>query len=181
MQTNIAATKACLRRRRDNYMHRSTFAYPADVQSVARQPTDPNMYWVEHALDGRIVRFHAYADECEDVGRAIDHQGWYCDGDSGYLYGLMRGAVFLLTHGRYVAGYVHGESRRKGFTEVTGLNGATIDLHNTFDNARDAALMADEHARIAAEREREYQEQCEAEQREADELETMQALCDLTA
>ena len=121
-------------------MHRSTFAYPADVQSVARQPTDPNMYWVEHALDGRIVRFHAYADECEDVGRAIDHQGWYCDGDSGYLYGLMRGAVFLLTHGRYVAGYVHGESRRKGFTEVTGLNGATIDL--LVNNAGAAAMNA---------------------------------------
>lgn len=181
MQTNLAATKARLQRRRDNYAKRSAFAYPTDVQSVTRQPSNPNMYWIEGALDGRIVRFHAYADKCENVGRAVDHQGWYCDNEGYGFSGLMRGAVFMLTHGRYVAGYVHGESTRRGFAEMSGTNGATIDLHNTFDNARDAALMADEYARIAAEREREYQAQYEAEQREADELETMRALCDLTA
>ena len=82
-----------------------------------------------------------WADDVE--GAHISHSGWFTDdyGDSEKI----RGIVVLLPHGRYMAGWSMGEGMAS--TLEPGL----------FDAIDEAAQMADEHARVAAENEREYQ------------------------
>jgi hypothetical protein len=82
-----------------------------------------------------------WADDVE--GAHISHSGWFTDdyGDSEKI----RGIVILLPHGRYMAGWSMG----KGMA-------STIEP-GVFDAIDEAAQMVDEHARIAAENEREYQ------------------------
>lgn len=78
---------------------------------------------------------------CDDVSEArIGHTGWFCDVDQG---NKARGIVGMLTHGRYIAGWMSDNDERVYFDEV-------------FDNEVDAARMADEHARVIAEQESEY-------------------------
>ena len=82
-----------------------------------------------------------WADDVE--GAHISHSGWFTDD-----YGTgdkIRGIVILLPHGRYMAGWSMG----KGMA-------STIEP-GVFDDIDDAARMADEHARVAADNEREYQ------------------------
>ena len=81
-----------------------------------------------------------WADEACD---SIQHSGWFTDdyGDSEKI----RGIVILLPHGRYMAGWSMGEGMA-----------STIEP-DVFDDINDAAHMADEHARVAADNEREYQ------------------------
>lgn len=50
-----------------------------------------------------------------------------------------------MTHGRFIAGY------------HWSCNDERVYFNEIFDNTRDAALMSDEHARVIAEREMEYQ------------------------
>ena len=88
-----------------------------------------------------------WADDVE--GAHISHSGWFTDdyGDSEKI----RGIVVLLPHGRYMAGWSMGEGMA-----------STIEP-GVFDDIDDAARMADEHARVAADNEREYQAQQETE------------------
>ena len=87
-----------------------------------------------------------WADDVE--GAHISHRGWWIDD---YRDGKIRGIVVLLPHGRYMAGWSMG----------TGM-ASTIEP-GVFDDIDDAARMADEHARVAADNEREYQAQQETE------------------
>lgn len=91
-----------------------------------------------------------WADDVE--GAHISHSGWFTDdyGDSEKI----RGIVILLPHGRYMAGWSMG----KGMA-------STIEP-GVFDDIDDAARMADEHARVAADNAREYQAQQETENEE---------------
>ena len=82
-----------------------------------------------------------WADDVE--GAHISHSGWFTDD-----YGTgdkIRGIVVLLPHGRFMAGWSMGEGMA-----------STIEP-GVFDAIDEAAQMADEHARVAAENEREYQ------------------------
>lgn len=70
------------------------------------------------------------------------HTGWYTDE---FHDDTAVGIVASLPHGRFLAGYRWTcNDERVYFSEV-------------FDNEHDAAYMADEHARVFAEREREFQ------------------------
>lgn len=82
-----------------------------------------------------------WADDVE--GAHISHSGWFCDeyGDGDKI----RGIVILLPHGRFMAGWSMG----KGMA-------STIEP-GVFDDINEAAQMADEHARVAADAEYEYQ------------------------
>ncbi len=75
-----------------------------------------------------------FADEVEGV--RIDHTGWFCDDEQNEK---ARGIVAKLPHGRFLAGYAMEDSGQRVYF---------LDIH---DSARDAALMADEHARVIAE------------------------------
>lgn len=96
----------------------------------------------------------------------IDHQGWYADDDGGCMHGTYRGQVWRLPSRRGIALHV------AGFIEPnTGC--AILDASRgklrTFELSCDAALAADELARIHAERDREFQTiadaECQAEDR----------------
>lgn len=81
-----------------------------------------------------------WADEIADE---IEHKGWFTDpeGDGDTI----RGVVFFLTHKRgCLAGWSMGE-------EMASL----IDTSDTYDCPTDAAMVANEMARDAAEEERE--------------------------
>ena len=80
---------------------------------------------------------------CDEACDSIQHSGWFTDeyGDSEKI----RGIVVLLPHGRYMAGWSMGEGMA-----------STLEP-GVFDAIDEAAQMADEHARVAAENEREYQ------------------------
>lgn len=91
------------------------------------------------------------ADEISGAG--IRHNGWYSDQ---YQDQTIRGIVAMLPHGRFLAGYAMGEHMA-----------AAIDA-DIYSDIVDAARMADECARIAAEREMEYQLQMAADDAAAD-------------
>lgn len=124
--------------------------------SYTAQPNRPAVYYVEY----RAVRFVDHADNLVRLG----HKGWFTDDD--FQEDVMRGVVCALPardgQRRLVAGY-----------EYTGGDdsGATLFFDQLFDDEKDAARMADEHARVAAESEREYQaeERAKAEAEEAEE------------
>lgn len=112
--------------------------------------------WYTH--DANAIARMEYADKCEG---GPDHQGWYShhEGLSGRDgSGIVRGIVGRLSHGRMIAGYYWGDNgQHVWFPEVfTGENAE-----------RDAARMADEHARIFA-------EVCQEDSRLFDEFQTLQ-------
>lgn len=92
--------------------------------------------WYTHGDAG--LRGQRYADE---VVR-LSHKGWFCDAHQDEK---ARGVVALLTHGRYIAGYEGGA-------------GETVYFDKVHTDESDAARMADEHARVHAEQEKEYNE-----------------------
>lgn len=97
---------------------------------------------------------------CDDIGvRGIDHRGWFTDDMQDEK---VRGIVASLPHGRFLAGY------------ITSVNDERVYFPDIFDDEKDAARMADEHARIAADNEREWRERDDAEQREAEQREREQ-------
>lgn len=69
------------------------------------------------------------------------HTGWFSDADCSET---LHGMVASLPHGRFIAGY-----------HMT-MNGEQVWFDEVFDDVADAARMADEHARVQAEKEREY-------------------------
>lgn len=81
---------------------------------------------------------------CDEVaGMHISHNGWYCDrfGDQ-----TIRGIVVRLPHGRFLAGWSMGERM------ASAVDG-TI-----YTDEVEAAYAADEEARVAAEKQIEYEE-----------------------
>lgn len=87
----------------------------------------------------------------DNAAQSIHHTGWYTDeyGDGDTI----RGLVFRLPHNRgFLAGWSMGEGM------------ASIVAYEVYPDEVSAALAADDIARYAAEREREYRE---AEEEEA--------------
>lgn len=84
-------------------------------------------------------QFRNERDACQIV--RLGHTGWYTDVDEGET---AIGIVAGLSHGRFIAGY-----------RLT-MNDERVYFSELFDNEREAAHMADEHARIIGERESEY-------------------------
>ena len=132
-------------------------AYANDIwPAYTAQPNRPGVYYVEY----RAIRFVDYADKLAN----LRHTGWFTDDD--FQDDTMRGVVCALParngERRLVAGYEYNGGDDKG---------ATLFFDTLYDDAEDAARMADEHARVAAESEREYQaeERAKAEAEEAEE------------
>ena len=88
---------------------------------------------------------------CDDIDSSIRHTGWWFDDECDEK---IRGIVILLPHGRYMAGWSMGEHM------------ASAIEPGIFDDIDEAARMADEHARVAADNECEYQESQETENEE---------------
>lgn len=98
--------------------------------------------WYSHA--GQNFRNERY---CDEVHSSIEHTGWYCDV---HQDSKARGIVANLPHGRYISGYELSDSeQRVYFPEI-------------FSCEVDAARMADEHARIVADGDRDYDEKFQA-------------------
>lgn len=72
--------------------------------------------------------------------------GWYLDRE--FMDETVHGVVYQLPHGRFIAGYADPHNDGPACLDVTTIH----------DNESDAERMADEHARIMAEHESEYQE-----------------------
>jgi len=90
----------------------------------------------------------------DDVYRDIGHTGWFCDE---YQDNKIRGIVLRVPHGRgFLAGWSMGEHMA-----------STIEGEIHADET-EAALIADEHARRAADNERECQAQRRAEEEQAE-------------
>lgn len=100
--------------------------------------SERGMYWVSAGN----LRCAGHADELT----SLQHTGWYLDE---FQEETARGVVYRLPHGRFVAGYDFS---------YDGDPGATLDFSATYDDAGEAARVADSLAENAAEREREYQE-----------------------
>lgn len=100
--------------------------------------------WVTH--DGPAFNRERFADEVIN----LRHTGWYTDSEC--MNGTYRGLVAYLSRGRWLAGYYSSD------------NGERVYFHGVHDSERDAAHMADEHARVSAERESEYQDRYRAAQ-----------------
>lgn len=90
----------------------------------------------------------------------IDHQGWYADDDSGCLNGTYRGQVWRLPSRRGIALHVAGFIEPNAGCAILDASRGKL---RTFELAHDAALAADELARIHAERDREFQSIADAE------------------
>lgn len=136
------------------------------------RPADSPVYFEsERHAAAAGFRFVGYSDEL--VHTRDRHTGWYADEFCGSTY---RGAVFQLATGRhgamrFVGGYQ--ESDNGGFVvDVRGRgvvysetvadpwdrqNYRSCSTLRSFDSVAEAAGAADESARIAAERERDYQ------------------------
>lgn len=72
----------------------------------------------------------------------LPYTGWF--GDTEHQEKLYRGIVASLPHGRFIAGYESDD------------NGERVYFSGVYDDEREAAHIADEHARIVAEQEDEY-------------------------
>lgn len=94
--------------------------------------------WYCHT--GPQFRDERFAHECEG---GPSHTGWHTNSDGETFRdgsGLARGIVGRLTHGRFIAGYWWGD------------NGERVYFPEVFTDEADAAAMADEHARVFAEK-----------------------------
>lgn len=99
--------------------------------------------------------WHSHAGECfrnerdaHDVRATRDrHTGWFTDTDRSEL---AIGIVAGLSHGRFIAGY------------RWTCNDERVYFPEIFDDEKDAARMADEHARVFAESAREDSERFDA-------------------
>lgn len=109
--------------------------------------SDGTPVWYTHV--GAEFRGEQFADECEDAPRYIrENRGWYTDGPE--MNETARGIVARLPHGRYIAGY------------YLSMNGERVYFPDVHDCEREAAIAANEHARVIGERESEYQERFQA-------------------
>lgn len=127
------------------------------------------MRWIE---DGTFRERHrAWADDVAKAAgryRTIAHRGWYMGEPDLGDDSVYRGCVIMLPHGRFIAGY-----RECGTPWGAEEDSRTcVDVGHVFTCEYEAAQWADECARVAAERESEYQqaerERMEREEREAE-------------
>lgn len=81
---------------------------------------------------------------CDDIARSIRHTGWYTDEDG--AADKIRGIVMRLPRSR---GFLAGWSMGEGMA-------SEID-RSIYDDELSAAMAADDCARYAAERQREYE------------------------
>ncbi len=113
------------------------------------------VYYVEPGA----LRSVGFADELV----RIRHTGWFTDRE--FQDETMRGVVYQLpAHNgasRYVAGYHYNGGDDKG---------ATLYFDTLYDDKEEAARMSDEHARVAADKECDYQDE-ERERIAAEEVE----------
>lgn len=91
--------------------------------------------WSSHDA-GEQFRNERFCDEVEGV--RMEHTGYYTDT---HRVDLVRGIVASLPHGRFIAGY-----------HMTG-NGERVYFADLHTDEKDAARMADEHARVVGEAE----------------------------
>lgn len=155
--------------------------YPRFTGSGIGTAGDDGLQWVERP-EAIGLRFVGFADEI--AGRSVSHTGWYTD-EHGLNGQVLRGAVYQYPARNgcpfYVAGYREGEnSRKRGWSDSSGENGGTCLLlraliiggmggrESNDDGVRDAARLADEHARVSAEHAREYESAWQAGRRFAD-------------
>lgn len=123
--------------------------------SAGRNGADPVWY----LQSGEYFRNERDAHSIVD----LRHTGWYTDDSQDEL---AIGIVASLPHGRFLAGY-----------RLT-MNDERAYFGHVHDNERDAALLADEHARVIAEREREHAEHYTAARRLADRIEEAESKLD---
>lgn len=152
--------------------------HPSSFLIQYNRTSDDGLRWIENATSG--LRF---VDTCDAIkagtARSIDHEGWYTDRE--FPEDTLRGVVFQLPGRKgkplFVAGYAASyecevtKGKRRGGWKVTN---ARLDLTQTFNEPIDAARMSDEHARIAADNECDYQEAWRAGQRYFELGETIQ-------
>jgi hypothetical protein len=77
----------------------------------------------------------------------IKHKGWFCDEECN---DVAFGIVGSLSHGRFIAGY------------QLSMNDEKVFFDGLFTDEHDAALMADEYARVIAEQEMEHSQKWNA-------------------
>jgi hypothetical protein len=94
---------------------------------------------VWYCFTGEQFRNPQWSDEIV----RLRHTGWFYDAEFQEPGMVYRGFVESLTHERFVAGYEDIEA------------GSRVYFGNVFTNQEQAAQMADEHARVAAQREQE--------------------------
>jgi hypothetical protein len=92
--------------------------------------------WYEHG-GGSFRHERTYSD----VISHNRHTAWYTDADCS---DTCTGIIARLTHGRFIAGY------------LMSMNDERVWFDNIFHDQKEAAQMADEHARVVAEHEQEY-------------------------
>ena len=114
---------------------------------------------VWYSMNGEYFRNERDAHSIARLG----HTGWYTDD---FQDETAVGIVASLPHGRFIAGY-----------RLT-MNDERVYFGRVYDDARDAAHMADEHARVIAEREREYAERFTAALALADRIEEAESKLD---
>lgn len=102
--------------------------------------TKDGLRWIENVSAG--LRFHKFADE---ISRHINHTGWFIDNNQDEK---LRGAVYLLPHGKYLAGYA----------DAYNNDCARIDFTTIHNDELSAALAADGIAENTARDERDYNE-----------------------
>lgn len=142
--------------------------YPRAAGNIGAE--SDGLRWIEDPAAAGL-RFVGFADEI--APRAVEHRGWFIAPEN--YDEVYRGAVYRLPgragRARYVAGYREGSADSTGrWSDMSGEPAARVDLRWIIEGeaddgcalpgsaARDAAMAADEIARIAAELEREYQE-----------------------
>lgn len=104
----------------------------AFCNSLSQGKNNGETIWYCH--DTEPFRGERYANE---IRRSIGHTGWYTDI---HQDGEARGIVARLTHGRYIAGY------------EWSANCERVYYDEVFTDEDDAAHMANEHARVFAEK-----------------------------
>lgn len=128
--------------------------------------------WIENPEAGGL-RFVGHA--CDLAGRAVNHEGWQCDS---YGEQVAQGVVYQLPakrgRARFVAGMADPMERNEGAALLwlgdvfdggpemrlmrtwRGTPPVESEYDSTDDAKESAAFAADEHARVYAEREREW-------------------------
>lgn len=127
-----------------------------------------------------IPRTSADGTRYVDSGRVsevpdLDHTGWYADDPELGDTPLMVPILLALPHGRFLAGYRFCDYKGRPYSDAD--NGGTFDVTAVYLDKREAGHMANEEARIAAEHERDYQEEQREEfRRETEESERLDNL-----
>lgn len=144
--------------------------YPSEhFESACKSTVEPGVRYVTRP-DFFGLRFvgNVEAEARRNVWAKGDDSGWFTDPHGDVFKdgtGLCRGVVYQLPGrdgtARFVAGYEFGGTDGGPTIDFGTIFEGEAESYNEYptelDAAKDAARMADEHARVAAEREHEYQ------------------------